>query len=377
MERILIFSLAYYPYVGGAEVAVKELTDRLPDFEFHLVTLRQDRALPREEKIGNVFVHRVGFGSAYISKILFVPAAAIAARRLHSKYRFDALWAIMTYMLFPIALTRMLGVRVPYILTLQDGDPFEYVFKRRHILPFAILLSWGFRHAAVVQAISNFLGEWARRMGYKGPIEIIPNGVDYIRFAREKIPHQGIVLITTSRLVHKNAVDDVIRVLPLLSDDVTFKILGTGPEEAVLKKLAKELGVQHRVEFLGHVDHTDMPRYLHAADIFVRPSRSEGQGASFIEAMAAGLPIIATQEGGIADFLFDPKRDPGKQPTGFAVDKDRPDQIALAIKDILSNPMGTAQVVESARAMVRERYGWDLLAGQMRERVFGRIFKTS
>ena len=63
-SKILIFSTAYYPkFVGGAEVAVKEITDRLSpnEYEFHLITLRLDKHLPKEEKIGNVFVYRVGF----------------------------------------------------------------------------------------------------------------------------------------------------------------------------------------------------------------------------------------------------------------------------------------------------------------------------
>ena len=62
MKRILIFSLAYFPkHVGGAEIAIKEKTDRMPEYEFHLVCLRYDSMLPKEEKIGNVLVHRIGY----------------------------------------------------------------------------------------------------------------------------------------------------------------------------------------------------------------------------------------------------------------------------------------------------------------------------
>ena len=62
-KKILIFSLAYYPtFVGGAEVAIKEITDRINDIEFHMITLRFDSTKPKEELIGNVMVHRMGFG---------------------------------------------------------------------------------------------------------------------------------------------------------------------------------------------------------------------------------------------------------------------------------------------------------------------------
>ena len=72
MRKILVFSLAYYPrFVGGAEVAIKEIIDRISptDITFHLITLWLDRNDSKEEQIGNVTVHRVGLGSVYFSKI--------------------------------------------------------------------------------------------------------------------------------------------------------------------------------------------------------------------------------------------------------------------------------------------------------------------
>ncbi|MEK7179532.1 MAG: hypothetical protein AAB689_00700, partial [Patescibacteria group bacterium] len=80
MKRVLIFSLAYYPHVGGAEIALKEITDEISDIEFHLITLNFGEE-KKKEKIGNVFVHRVGNGASYVSKILFIPRAARSAAR--------------------------------------------------------------------------------------------------------------------------------------------------------------------------------------------------------------------------------------------------------------------------------------------------------
>ncbi|MGC9602313.1 MAG: glycosyltransferase family 4 protein [Minisyncoccia bacterium] len=373
MKRILIFSLAYYPHVGGAEVAIKEITDRITGIEFHIVTMRFTVRDVKEEKIGNVVVHRVGNGAGYVSKILFVPRAARMALTLNKTEPFDAWWAMMSYMTLPIVLLRSIGLRLPYALTLQEGDTSAHMFGRLHILPFLPFINYGFRHASVVQAISVFLGEWAIERKYTGPLEIIPNGVDGKKFVGEKIPHEGIVLITTSRLVHKNAIDDVIKALAFLPAQVRFVILGIGPDESGLKALAKKMGVENRIEFVGHVDHKDIPEYLHKADMFIRPSRSEGMGNSFIEAMAAGLPVIATQEGGIADFLFDAKRNPGLQPTGFAVDKDSSEQIAAAVQEILQHPEQTKKIVDTARTMVFEKYDWDVIANDMRQKVFGRI----
>ncbi len=366
-KKILIFSLAYYPHVGGAEVAIKEITDRVPasDIEFHLVCLRYERTAPRRERIGNVVVHRIGFGNkGCFNKLYYQFAAAFAALSLDREHHFDATWAMMAHSAgVPAALFKLLRSRTPYLLVLQEGDPPEYI--ERLMQPTWPLFSRAFTSADFVVGESNFLGAWARRRGYRGALEVIPNGVEATRFVGAPVAHEGTTLITTSRLVHKNAVDVVIRALPRLPS-VRFKVLGTGPEERALRALAEELGVAERVEFMGHVDHAAIPALLHAADIFIRPSRSEGMGNSFIEAMAAGVPVIATQEGGIADFLFDAKRNPDKETTGWAVDVDAPLQIAAAVEDILAHPDTTARVTATARRMAIEQYDWDQIAKRMR-----------
>ncbi len=401
MKRVLIFSLAYYPNaVGGAEVAIKEKTDRMRDIEFHMVTLRFDSTLPRVEKVGNVLVHRIGFARPHptmadlrkwplhLNKLWFQFAAAWKAISLHRRYRFDATWAMMAHATgVPAALFKLFYPAVPFVLELQEGDPPEYVERKMMLLwP---LFSRAFTSADAASVISTFLGRWAKRRGFaKEPI-LIPNAVDTKHFAQEYPPSTlnevrdvlgkkmgDVFLITTSRLVHKNAVDDVIRALPRISANVKFLILGTGPDEAALKHLVDALGVATRVQFLGQIPHADMPQYLQASDIFIRPSRSEGMGNSFVEAMAAGLPVIATQEGGIADFLFDEKRDPDKPITGWAVDKDSPEQIAEAVKDIMSHSEKVRAVTATAKAMVIEKYDWDIVARDMRKRVFEPLIRV-
>lgn len=401
MKKVLIFSLAYFPkHVGGAEVAIKEITDRLPDVEWHMVTNRFDSTLPKEEKVGNVIVHRIGLATRTpsmadlkkmplnLNKPLFQFLAAWKALALHRRYRFDATWAMMAHSCgVPATIFKMCYPRVPFVLTLQEGDPIEYI--ERTMRPVWPLFSRAFTRADVIQAISTFLGRWARSRGFEGRLEIIPNAVDTTHFSRE-YPQAAIdavsddlgkkmgdvYVITTSRLVHKNAVDDMIRALPLLPASVSFVVLGTGPDEGMLKALAAELGVADRVKWLGQVGHADMPKYLKACDIFIRASRSEGMGNSFVEAMAAGLPVVATQEGGISDFLFDEKRNPGVPITGWAVDKDAPPQIAAAIIDIMTRPEKARAVVKTAKEMVIEKYDWDIVARAMRERVFGPLVET-
>jgi glycosyltransferase involved in cell wall biosynthesis len=372
MKRVLIFSLAYYPHVGGAEVAIKEITDRITDIEFHMVTLRFSENDVREEKIGKVWVHRIGNGKGKFDKFLFQGNAARKAYALHRVQPFDAAWAMMAHSAgVPTVLFNLRYPKVPYVLSLQEGDPIPQI--ERTMLPLWPLFTRAFTRATLILPLSHYLARWARARQYKGPIEIVPNGVSVTEFSGVPIAHVGKVLITTSRLVRKNAVDEVIKALALLPESVRFQILGSGPEHAALRTLAHSYGVESRVEFLGHIDRSAMPAYLHSADIFIRPSRTEGFGISFIEAMAAELPVIATQEGGIADFLFDAKRNPDKPPTGWAVDTDSPEQIAEAVKDILANPEQVKKVLATAKAMVSEKYDWDLIAKNMREKVFARL----
>lgn len=371
MKRILIFSLAYYPHVSGAEMAIKEITDRISDIEFHMVTMRWSNDELFEEKIGNVRVFRIDCGRGRLAKAWFQIAALLKARALHMQHHYDVIWAMMAHSAgVPAGLFKTFSSKTGYVLTLQEGDPPEYV--ERVMAPFGPLFNWAFTKADVLQPISTFLDVWGKKMGFVGSSVIIPNGVDTVLFAGEPQPHQGTVLITTSRLVEKNAVDDVIRALPALPD-ARFVVIGIGPDEAMLKALVKELGVADRVEFVGFVQSAEIPAWLHAADVFIRPSRSEGMGNSFVEAMAAGLPVIATQEGGIADFLFDAKRNPDMPTTGWAVDKDSPEQIADAVKDIMAHPDKVRSVTATAKAMVVEKYDWNLIARDMREKVFARV----
>lgn len=402
MKRVLIFSLNYYPnFIGGAEVAIKEITDRISpqEIEFHMVTLRFDSMLPKIEKIGNITIHRIGPTRPHpsmsdlkkfplhLNKHLYQLLAVGKAINLHWRYRYDGIWAMMAHSCaIPAGIVKRLFPRVRYLLTLQEGDPPEHIEKlARPVWP---LFVNGFKRADALQPISTFLLAWGRRMGFHGESRVIPNAVDTARFSKkysaEEIAvmqnrsgrNEGeIYLITTSRLVRKNAVDDVIKALELLPPHIHFLIYGIGPDEEKLLKLAKERGVEERVHFEGQIGHEEMPLALAACDIFIRPSRSEGMGNSFVEAMAAGLPVIATQEGGIADFLFDAKRNPDRPTTGWAVDKDSPEQIAAAVIDILEHPEQVVRVIDTARKLAHEKYDWVLVATEMKA-LFDKMLKS-
>ncbi len=385
-KKILIFSVAYYPkFVGGAEVAVKEITDRLnpDDYEFHLLTLRLDRKLSKTEKIGNVFVHRLGFVGEmkesadslrfplHYNKYIYPFLATWKGLTLSRKHHFDLIWSVMAnYSGFGALFFKLLKPEIPFLLNLQEGDPIAYIKKRVGLMyPVFKLI---FKKANVVQALSTYLADWAKEMGFNGEPMVIPNGVDIKKFdvelsKEERLKIRGewglkegdMALITTSRLVVKNGVGDVIKALALLPKNLKFVIFGEGYLKESLELLAESLEVGDRVIFKGFVSHTGMSKYLKSGDIFIRPSLSEGFGNSFIEAMAARLPVVATPVGGILDFIEDGA-------TGYFCEVQNPDSIAKTVKRVI-NDVGTNRVVDNAYKMVVEKYDWDLVAKKMKE----------
>ena len=396
-KRILIFSLAYYPkHVGGAEVAIKEITDRIDpkEIEFHMVTLRFDSTLPRVEKIGNVLVYRIGFTTKnptmadikkfplHLNKPLFQFLAARKAHKLHKENHYDGIWAMMAHSCaVPAGIFKTFHPSVPYVLTLQEGDPIDHI--KRTMLPLYPLFVRGFKKADTMQAISTFLARWGKDMGFRGKVEVIPNAVNIKHFSQQypqteldtlkkKLGKKegDVFIITTSRLVSKNGIADVIESLKFLPENYKFIILGIGPLENELKLLTTNYKLQTRVLFLGQIDHKEMPKYLKVSDIFTRPSLSEGMGNSFVEAMAADLPVVATQEGGIADFLFDPDRNPDKPSTGLAVNPRDLEGLAWQFKRLVEDKKLRDEIVKNARELVFAKYDWDKIARDMQEKVF-------
>ena len=370
MKKILIFSIAYVPFVGGAEIAVKEITDRIFDIQFDMITLRINKKWPKFERIGNINIYRIGG-----LKLLFPFNAFFKAASLHAKNKYQAAWAIMANRAgFAALFFKFFNPKVKFLLTLQEGDTLDYPQKRAGILwPLVrFLFRLIFIKADYIQAISSYLAEWARDMGYRGIVEVVPNAVNVEHFSR-KYPEQELTelkrklgkklndkyLITTSRLVLKNAVDDVIKSLQYLPESVKFLILGVGPDSEKLQSLVKETRVKERMMFLGQVEHEELPKYLKISDVFIRPSLTEGLGNSFLEAMAAGLPVIATPVGGIPDFLKD-------RETGLFCDVRNPQSIAEKVNIILKDDKLREKIISNARELVEKEYDWDLIAQKIR-----------
>lgn len=376
-KRILIFSTAYFPFVGGAEMAVKEITNRLDDYQFDLITARLDRRLAKHEKIGKVDVYRVGFGFK-LDKFLLPLLGLGRALYLDKTKFYKIIFSLMASQAsIAAAFFKILKPGKKLLLNLQEGDEEEhlkrYVFDsdllyNLLIRPWHLLI---FKKADLVIAISGYLKSRALTNGVSCPVEILPNGVDVKKFKVESlklkvkelksdlnIKSSEKVIITASRLVKKNAVDDIIKALKYLSENIKFLILGDGPDRIKLASLAERLNLLNRIIFFGVYNNDDLPQYLALADVFVRPSLSEGQGIAFLEAMAAGVPVIATPVGGIIDFLQDGR-------TGLFCQVHNPKNIAEKVKILLDNKELAETIKINARELVVKNYDWNPLAGKM------------
>ena len=367
-KKVLIFSLAYRPLIGGAEIALEEITKRISNYEFHLITARFDAKNLPYEKLGNVFVYRVGWGIKW-DKYLFFLLAYFKAVALEAKHKFPIVWGMMANYAALAALLFKWSYDVKYLLTEQSGDSDEFIRKRTWF--WRPLYKQVYKQADIIQVISQWLAERARSFEYQKEIKVVPNGFDGRAFRQKptaqdkgqmrerlRLTASDKVIITVSRLVEKNGLADLIGALVYLPVDYKLLIVGEGPLRPVLEQLVAKLKVASRVIFAGTVANHEVYQYLNLAEVFCRPSLSEGFGNVFVEAMAAGLPVIATDVGGLKDFLIDGE-------TGLVCQVNNPQDIAAKVKK-LEEPRLKDRLVANGLKL-SAKYDWDNIAGQIKE----------
>lgn len=352
-------------------MAIGEITKRLGnDFEFHLITANLDgQQRAQEENFNGIGkIYRVGKNK--LSKYLFPWLAYKKAIELQKENNYSIVWAMMANQAGWAALKfKKKFPQVKYLLSLQEGDSeLDIWLKTFFIRPIYKAI---YRQADCIQAISNFLKNRAINLGAKCEIEVVPNGVDIAIASEAKQSHDIKKIITTSRLVKKNAVSDLIKSINLLITGyqlpVTLIIVGDGKLRHKLEKLVNQLNLKDKIEFLGQVESDQVYKYLNQADVFCRPSLSEGLGNSFLEAMAVKVPVVATEVGGIVDFLKD-------RETGWFCQIKNPQSIAARINYILDpkNKEEVERVVDKAYNLVIEKYNWNNIGSKMKN-IFNKL----
>lgn len=181
------------------------------------------------------------------------------------------------------------------------------------------------------------------------------------------VPAEGPVIGTVGRLVPIKGHAWLLRAAPRVLAEfphATFVFIGEGPLSGQLQQLAKELGITGHVMFLGA--RQDVPKCLAALDLFVFPSLNEGMGRALIEAMAAGLPVVATGVGGIPDIVVDGE-------SGVLVPPKDAVALADAVRDMLRDPDRRRAYGEAAKKRVDDRFDVEAMVRKI-ERLYDEVW---
>jgi glycosyltransferase involved in cell wall biosynthesis len=217
------------------------------------------------------------------------------------------------------------------------------------------------------RAIEHRLGEY----GVTTPMHVLPTGISLstpVEDGRETFRERhGIdparpVALFVGRVAHEKNIDYLLDVVDLARawvPDILLVIAGEGPARDSLRRSVAERGLQACVQFIGYMDRqSELPACYAAADVFVFASRTETQGLVLLEAMAAGLPVVALAEMGTVDILGAGR--------GAVVPEDNPYAFALAVADVLRDPARRHALSADARVYAAD-WSETALAGRMAE----------
>ncbi|MET9680871.1 glycosyltransferase family 4 protein [Streptomyces coeruleorubidus] len=177
------------------------------------------------------------------------------------------------------------------------------------------------------------------------------------------------VVVCVSRLVRRKGQDTLIQAMPRIlaaEPDAVLLIVGGGPYEKDLRRLAHDTGVAGSVRFTGPVPWSELPAHYGAGDVFAMPCRTrrggldvEGLGIVYLEASATGLPVVAGDSGGAPDAVLDGE-------TGWVVHGGSPEEAAERITTLLGDAELRHRMGERGREWVEEKWRWDLLAEHLK-----------
>ncbi len=317
------------------------------------------RPLPQEQW-GELDVYRPHFTA--IPKIggrlnpgMIARAVLPLAKRLHADNRFDVIDAEFFYPDGPAAMRLSDALGIPFTIKARGAD--IHLWGKQPGCTAQILEAAD--KAAGLLAVSGALKSDMAALGIDaGKIMVHYTGLDQSRFVprdraseKAKLGISGALILSVGALIPRKAQDLLIRALPALPD-ATLMLAGQGASEGDYRALASQLGVADRVSFLGSVPHDDLPALFAAADVMALVSASEGLANAWVEALACGTPIVASDVGGIRELVKSPA-------AGRIVDRN-PEAITAAIKDILASPPSREAVAANVSA-----FSWDENARQL------------
>ncbi len=280
-------------------------------------------AIPRVETIDGLTVHHPRFfyipGLLKFLDALFLFCAMLPyLRKLRKSFRFDLIDAHFAYPDGVAAWMLARKFNIPFSVTLRGS----LLAHSRHLLK-RLQIRRCLNNADSVISVSLSLSRFVEQ-AYKiagSKIQVIPNGIDKTVFKPESqnlarkrlnLPENHKILVTVGGLTKRKGIDRVIRLLPGLQDtmpDILYVVIGgasrEGDERNNLSALVRELELDDTVLFLGPLSHSEIVRWLNAADVFVLLTANEGCANVIMEALACGLPVVTTDVGGNPELIVD------------------------------------------------------------------------
>ncbi|MFH1773833.1 MAG: glycosyltransferase family 4 protein [Methanobacteriota archaeon] len=208
-----------------------------------------------------------------------------------------------------------------------------------------------------VIAVSEFLKREAVKLGVsEGKIKVIYGGVPAREEKKEEFQLKGRAVTFVGSLVWQKGVDVLIRAFKGVKEkfpDAELVIIGDGREKKSLQKLSNELGVD--TNFLGYRE--DLNSLLEKSAVLVLPSREEGFGLALLDAMAAGVPAVASRVGGIVEIVE-------HEYNGILVEKENPEELAKGILQVLENEGLREKLIENGKKTLK-KFSWKKMAGEV------------
>ena len=387
--KICIFTETYYPVMGGGETQANLLAEGLITGGHSVIVLsrRSDASLKKHEHYGNVDVYRLApTGRGQLKKWGLLLSSIPMLIRLRAQY--DLIF-VSGYRIIGMAAV-LIGklLRKPVVLKADSqgemsGEFFDSGLKKIGIshssFPFNLFL-W-FRNSILKKAdgfsaISpEIASEWTSCGIPSNKVRLIPNAVDTARFIpvdstqkmrlRQKLglPQERNIAIYTGRLVSYKGLPLLLQVWKEICcrhENPLLLLAGTGGLdihncEAELREFVASSNMEKNVRFLGAVNNVE--EYLQAADLFAFPTENDAFPSSVVEAMACGLPVIATPVGAIKTIVT-------HQETGWLVQPQNDQQLFDALHVLISDRLLASRLGQAGWQSVQERYSAKTVTGK-------------
>jgi len=351
--NICHFTSTFFPRIGGVEIVVSNLARQQTELGHRVMVLT-----PRIRGTDNhvELPYRVAHYSRPSSKRYLTRQVLFRLLWEHFRMPFDVLHCHSAYPHGYVASTFSQLTGVPVVITPHGPTDIlrdEQIRKNPKLLK---RLAKGLRTATSITAISQHIDTEIMSVGGIGrdKVFVIPNGVTLADFEGvEPYRHKCPYIFAMGRMVPQKGFDLLIHAFARViekTENLNLLLAGEGVHRQDYERLAKELGLGGRVEFLGLVQGRQKVAFMEGAEFFVCPSRFEPFGIVVLEALAAGVPVIAHRVGGIVDIVEE-----GVE--GHLVNPENTRELADKILDLHSSPDRRAQFAKMASIKAQD-YDW-------------------